>query len=55
MASVNVSNISLVNYNQSNINISGFNIEHYRIAAPMTWLLALATMRTLVWGPGRRK
>ena len=33
MASVNVSNISLVNYNQSNINISGFNIEHYRIAA----------------------
>ena len=33
MASVNVSNISLVNYNQSNINISCFNIEHYRIAA----------------------
>ena len=33
MPSVNVSNISLVNYNQSNINISGFNIEHYRIAA----------------------
>ena len=33
MASVAVSNISMVSYNQSNINISGFNIEHYRIAA----------------------
>lgn len=33
MPSVAVSNISQVSYNQSNINISGFNIEHYRIAA----------------------
>lgn len=33
MASVSVSNISSISYNQSNINISGFNIEHYRIAA----------------------
>jgi hypothetical protein len=33
LASVAVSNISSINYNQSNINISGFNIEHYRIAA----------------------
>ena len=32
MASVAVSNISMVSYNQSNLNISGFNIEHYRIA-----------------------
>lgn len=33
MASVAVSNISMVNYNQSNLNWSGFNVEHYRIAA----------------------
>ena len=31
MSSVNVSNISLVNYNQSNISISGFSIGQYRI------------------------
>lgn len=36
MASVAVTNISMVSYNQSNINISGFNIEHYRIAAGQT-------------------
>lgn len=33
MPSVAVTNISQVVYNNSNINISGFNIEHYRIAA----------------------
>lgn len=33
MASVAVTSVSSISYNQSNINISGFNIEHYRVAA----------------------
>lgn len=33
MASVNTSNISAVNYNFSKISISGFGIEHFRIAS----------------------
>lgn len=33
MASVATTSITLLNYNQSNINISGYNVEHYRIAA----------------------
>lgn len=33
MASVAVSNISAISFNQSNINISGFNVECFRIAA----------------------
>lgn len=33
MASVAVTSISEINYNQSNISVSGFNISHYRIAA----------------------
>lgn len=33
MASVAVTSVSSISYNQSNLNISGFNIEHYRVAA----------------------
>lgn len=33
MASVAVSNISAVSYNQSKLSISGFAVEHFRIAA----------------------
>jgi len=33
MASVATSNITLVEYNQSKLSISGFAIEHWRIAA----------------------
>jgi hypothetical protein len=36
MASVAVSNISAVNYNNSKISVSGFAIEHFRIAAGQT-------------------
>lgn len=62
MASVAVTNISAVSYNQSNINISGFNVEHFRIAAGQTVgdtavipnSNAPTRQRTLikgVWGP----
>lgn len=33
MASVAVTNISAIQYNQSNLSISGFILENYRIAA----------------------
>lgn len=33
MASVATSNISAINYNNSKLSISGFAIEHFRIAA----------------------
>jgi hypothetical protein len=57
MASVATSNISNISYNQSKISISGFAVEHFRIAAGQT-VGDTATITPVreklikgVWGP----